>query len=159
MRLCFSGHRKLVGDGYRSPVSVKGLDRNGLRAVLVANIKELDKINKETECITIKKAVGLRKKIELLKKAKELSLSVSNIKDISVFLAEIEKKLKERKESKERKLKEQKEKEKARAEKKDEKKDKKEENKKETPDELAEKIKKEEEEQKKEKDKVLTKKE
>tara|TARA_Y100000310_G_scaffold102154_1_gene100348 strand:- start:12941 stop:13564 length:624 start_codon:yes stop_codon:yes gene_type:complete len=162
MRLSRAGYRKSVRLGYKSPVLVRGMDRNGMKPILVSNMRELEKINKDTESVIIKKNVGLRNKIELLKKAKDMALTISNMKDVPAFLAKIEKQLKARKENKQRLLKEQKEKEKQRIEKKKEK-DKKEaekDNKKEeTADELAEKVKKEEKEQKKEKDKLLTKKE
>ncbi|MAG08301.1 50S ribosomal protein L32e [Candidatus Woesearchaeota archaeon] len=160
MRRSLKGHKRIVREGYKSPVLVKSLDRTGLKIVFVGNIKELGRVDKDTESVVIRKTVGLRKKIELLKKAKELSLIISNIKNIPFFLAEAEKRLKERKENKEKKLKQQKEKEKEK-EKKGEKKEKgkeAEKKKEESDTELAERIEKEESEQKKEKDKVLTKK-
>jgi len=157
MRHGFKGHRKTIKVGYKSPVLVRGLTRSGLKIVYVSNIKELEKVDKGKECVIIKKTVGLKKMIELLKKAKELSLAVSNVKDIKEFLIKAEEMLKKKKEEKKKRLEEKKKKEKEKEKKKEEKKEK-EKKKEETADELAERVKKEEEEQKKEKDKVLTKK-
>ncbi|MEK6839492.1 MAG: eL32 family ribosomal protein, partial [Nanoarchaeota archaeon] len=54
--------------------------------------------------ITISSTVGMRKRIEIVKKAKEMKLRVLNIKDLDKFLAETEASLKQRKETKKSKL-------------------------------------------------------
>ena len=63
--------------------------------------------------ITIASTVGLKKRLEIARKAKEKNIIITNIKDITAFIQKIETQLKERKESKKAKAmtKEQKKKE------------------------------------------------
>jgi len=156
MRRGLKGYRRGISKGYKSPSLVKGIHPSGLRIIIISSIKELDKIKKEGEGIIIKKQVGLKKRVEIVKKAIESSIKILNIKEPSGFLSAIEEKLKKKKEKKEKKLdskeKKKKEKEKKAEEKKKEKKEKKEEVK--TEDEKKE----DEKEKKKEMDKLLTRK-
>jgi len=175
MRNKFKGYRKSPSSGYRSGRLVSGLNKHGLKLVLINNLNDLAKINdsnndnKNYETgIIIASSVGIKKKIEILKKCKELKLKVINVKDVDNFIntveAKIKKKKKEREEKKKKKETKKKEREKLAKEKKD--KETKEEKRKTTEGEgdLTEKIIKEEaqeqEKKKKEKqemDKVLTK--
>lgn len=150
IRLCKSGHRKMVRKGYCSPRAVYGLHPTGFREVIVRNTDDFKKINPKEDGAVIAADIGTKRRIALLKKAKETNITVLNFKDIDKFLNSVEEKRKAAKEEKEkRKLaKETKKKEKEKkAEKKEEK--------------LAEKITEEErkEKEKEEKDKVLTKRE
>jgi len=150
MRLQTKGHRKLVKPGYGSPRAVYGLHHSGLEIIRVSSEKCIREVNKEKQGIVVASAVGLRKKIELIKKAKVLGINILNIKDIDSFLKNAEEEIKKRKEGKDAKLKKKKEKESAKktpAKKKEEK----------LSEKLSEEDKKEIE--KKEKDKILTKKE
>ncbi|MBW2979982.1 50S ribosomal protein L32e [Candidatus Woesearchaeota archaeon] len=149
IRLGLRGYRKIVTKGYGSPKLVKGLHKSGLKPVLVISIKDIDSVNKEKEGIIIKGSIGLRKKVELVKKAKEKGIRILNLKDPDKFLKAVsesmEKKKQEKKklaEKKEKKAKEVKEKAKPKEEK----------------EELADKISDEEkkEAEKKERDKLLT---
>lgn len=65
--------------GYKSPRKVKGLHSSGLRIVNVSLVDDITKIKKEREGVTISKAVGMKKKLEILKKAKELDVRVLNL--------------------------------------------------------------------------------
>lgn len=140
MRLRKRGHRKKVEVGYKSPKEVRGLHSSGLKIKLVNSLKDIKDINKDKEGVIITKGVGLKKKIELIKKIIENRVTILNIKDPKAYLKDIEERLKKKKEEREKRkrVKEKKVKEK-----------------KEKKEELAEKIEKEEE--KKEKDKLLTK--
>ncbi len=153
MRHGFGGRSKCVSSGYRSPVSVRGLDRSGLKIIFVSNLNDLDNIDKKKEGIIISASVGKKKRLDLLKKALENSIKVLNFKDANSIAIKIEedfkkrvektKSLKEKKKEKEKELKK-------KANEKDEKKE-----------GLAEKIENEEEKvarEKQEKDKLLTKK-
>lgn len=145
LRHKFKGHITPVNEGFRSPKAVRGLHRTGLKQIVVRNVMELKKLNPKTDGIIIGN-VGIRKKIEIIKEAQILKLTILNVKDTNKFLEEVKKKQEEKKKEKEAK-----EKEKKKEEKKEEKKEVKEEKKEEVPEEDKKK------EEKKEKDKILTK--
>ena len=150
IRLSKAGHRKKVKVGYKSPKDVRFLHRRGLKIRFVNSFKDLEGIDKGKEGVIISGSVGLKKKIELIKKTIEKKITVLNIKNPDEFIKNKEEamKLKKDEKEKEKKTKEKKEKEKVKEEK----------EKKEEKGELAEKIEKEEKEkEKKEKDKLLTK--
>lgn len=151
VRLNIRGYSKGISIGYGSPKKVKELHKSGLKIILVSSLADLDKINKEKEGAMIKGSVGKRKKVDLVKKAKEKGIKILNLKDPDQFLKAVEENMKKKKEvkkklteKKEKKVKELKEKAKEKEEKEG----------------LADKIQTEEdkkEEDKKEKDKLLTK--
>ncbi len=147
IRLKKAGHQKKVSNGYGSPKKVRGLSRDGLIQVIVFNENELGAVNKEKEGIIIAKNVGTKKKVSLLKKAKEKGIKVLNL-NIDEYLKKKEEEIKKRLQKKRKK---EEEKEKKKEKKKDEKK----------KEELEEKLSDEEkkEKEKKEKDKLLTKRE
>ncbi len=161
MRLKIRGYKRSVSAGWGSPKKVRGLHSSGLKNEMVFSVKGLDQIDPKTAGITISGAVGQRKRLEIVKKAKELSIMVLNIKDTDKFLKDFEEKQKKTKEEKE-KTKKTKETKKKEAKKKADEKEK--EKEKEAAgavdDALAEKIATEEKKskEKEEKDKVLTKK-
>ena len=139
----------MVTTGYGSPKAVYGLHLSGLEKANINSVSPIESINKETQGIIISSAVGTKKRIEIIKKAKEAGIKILNIKDPDEFLKKIEENIKKKKEEKAKK-----EKKKKAAEKK------KKVAKKEKP-ELSEKLSEEEkkEAEKKEKDKLLTKQE
>lgn len=77
MRKKKGGWPKLVEVGYRSPKKVRGLHPSGFEEVLVNNVKDLEKISPQ-QAIRIGHTVGLRKRIMIIEKAKELSLKLLN---------------------------------------------------------------------------------
>lgn len=83
--------------GYSSPKKVRGLNPKGLKEVVVNNTEDLINI-KKGEAAVIGKNVGKRKKLKILKKAEELKINVSNIKDAKAFIKKVEETLKKRKE-------------------------------------------------------------
>ena len=145
VRLKRAGHAKKVADGYRGPKEVRGLSKEGLKIILVHNENELKNIDNTKEGIILASGVGLKNKIILLKKAKEIGINVLNL-NIDEYLKKKEELIK--KKSEKRKVKEDKRK-KRKEEKKDDKEAKLEEK-------LSDDEKKEVE--KKERDKLLTKK-
>ncbi len=78
MRLKLKSRPALVNIGYGSPRKVRGLHPSGKREVLVHNVEELEKINPEVEVARIAHTVGLRKRIQILERAKELGITVLN---------------------------------------------------------------------------------
>jgi large subunit ribosomal protein L32e len=140
LRLRKAGHQKAPAIGYKKPKSLK--------PILIKNPKELENI--KTPVIIAR--VGLKNKIEILKKAQQLNIQVLNVKNIEEILKQVEEKKKQKQETIKQKE-EKKKKFKEIAEKKAEKKETTEE--KEEKKEKIEEIKKEEE--KKEKKRVLEK--
>lgn len=102
MRRGLGSYRKEPSPGYGSPKLVRGLTRAGLREVLVFNVHDLSKITKD-DIVVISGNIGTRKKIEILKKIKELKLKVKNFKDVDGFLKKIEEKEAQKKKEKETK--------------------------------------------------------
>ena len=101
MRLKLRGNRRQPSIGFSSPSAVKNLTPLGYKIIIVHSVSQLAKIN---EPITIASDVGMKKRIEIAKKAKEKKLLVLNIKDLDKFIADAEAELKQRKESKKSKL-------------------------------------------------------
>ena len=75
----FKGRRKMPSPGYKSPVDAKGLHSTGLKIVRVSSIDEIKTINKEIEGAVISKAVGMKRRFDILKKAKELDVKILNL--------------------------------------------------------------------------------
>ena len=104
MRFKLRGYRKSPSIGYSSPKEVKYLNKKGLREILVNNINDLMNIdNKELNIVLLSSNLGLRKRLEILRKAKELKLNISNIRDIDSFINNTESFFKEKKKKKEEK--------------------------------------------------------
>ena len=91
MRLGRRGHRAMPSVGYKSPKSVRGLDRNGMLEVVVKNIADLKKVDTKTQIAVIGGTVGAKKKIDILNEAKKMKLSFSNVKNIDKKLGELTK--------------------------------------------------------------------
>ncbi len=147
VRLKKAGHARKVSDGYGSPKELRGLNKDGLKIIRIHNEQELDNIVKEKEGIILSSNIGIKNKINLLKKAKEKGITILNI-NADEYLKKKEEEIKKRLEKKKA------EKEKRKKKKEEEEKVKKEEK-------LEEKLSDEEkkEKEKKEKDKLLTKRE
>ncbi len=107
MRHQFKGYNRRVKQGWRSPVAVRGFHGKGVEPVLISNVSELNKVKKD-QGIIVSGKVGLKKRIDILKKAEELKILVLNLKPESVMVkAESMKKQKdeEKKEKTEKKKK------------------------------------------------------
>lgn len=116
LRLKKAGHRKKPSHGFGSPKKVRYLTLEGLRPKLIKNLSDLNFV-KDNEIIILSSKIGIRKKIQVLEKIKELKLKISNIKNIDEFIKDVKEKVKQRKELSKKKA-EQKQKEKAKASKK-----------------------------------------
>jgi len=154
MRLEFAGYNKVVKVGYGSPKDVKYLDKSGLMPVLVKNVNMLSIIDASKEGALISGRLGMRKKIDVIKKAIELKIKLLNVKDPLEFIKECENKISARKSLKSKNLaeKENKKKEVSKTPKKDQK-EKKDENL--SEEELAVKNEEEEKKKKAEQEKIL----
>lgn len=144
IRLGFKGRAKKVSRGYRSPRKIRGLHKSGLQESVIKSMGDLKELNAKENCLIISSSLGDRKRIEILRKTKELGFNILNIKDVDDYIKKVEYKINSRKKIKKGEAEKKKEKEvkiKGKKEK------------------LAEKVNEEEKQkiEKKEKDKVLTK--
>ncbi len=64
--------------GYRQPKKIRGKHPSGYEEILIKNINQLNKVNKETQAVRISATVGAKKKQEIIKKANELKIKVLN---------------------------------------------------------------------------------
>ncbi|WP_237699713.1 50S ribosomal protein L32e [Vulcanisaeta moutnovskia] len=83
IRLEIKGYPKRVKVGYGKPRLVKNLHPTGFKLVLVHRPEEVDKVDPNTEAIVIGRTVGLRKRVEIVKRAIERGVRVMNVtKDV-----------------------------------------------------------------------------
>ena len=78
MRLQLKGYPPIVKVGYGSPRDLRGLHPSGLKPVIVSSAKELEGLDPSRHIVYIAGNVGLRKRIELIKLARERGLRVAN---------------------------------------------------------------------------------
>jgi large subunit ribosomal protein L32e len=78
MRQHYAYRRNVVSIGYGSPKAARFLHPSGFKEVMVHNVKDLEKINPETEAARVAHKVGMRKRIEIESKADELKIRVLN---------------------------------------------------------------------------------
>ncbi|MCP3681151.1 MAG: 50S ribosomal protein L32e [bacterium] len=101
MRLGKKGYPRCVAVGFGSPKAVKGLTKDGMISVVISSVNDIQNIDPKTQVVVIAKNVGLRKKVDIVKKAIEAKLKISNLKKPEEFLnkvqAEIDKKRAEKK--------------------------------------------------------------
>ena len=89
MRLNKKGYRKCVTPGYGSPKKVKFLHPSGLQIVLVFSVSDLKDLDPKIHGTLISSTVGLKKKLAIINKAKELSITLLNIKDPEKFVKDV----------------------------------------------------------------------
>ena len=78
MRLRRKGYPPSVEIGYGAPAAVRGLHPSGLRPVRVSNPAELESLNPREHIVVVASSVGLRKKLQIIEKARSLGLRVAN---------------------------------------------------------------------------------
>lgn len=95
MREKIKGHRRLPSIGWSSPVEVKYLNPEGYEQILIYNVQDLLSTNSPK---IISSGVGLKKRLEIVKKAKEKNIKILNIPNLDEFIKKIEENIKKRKE-------------------------------------------------------------
>ena len=70
--------RVLPSPGFSSPKAVRGLHPSGYEEVLVFNVSDLEKINPETQAVRISSKVGMKKRLMIEEKAKDMGLKILN---------------------------------------------------------------------------------
>ena len=113
LRRHMKGRGFIPSPGYGSPKAVRGFHPCGLKEILIHNLKEIETVNQKSECIRIAKAVGRKKRIEIVKIVKEKKIKVLNPQRAE----KPKKKIKKKETKKEEKPKEEKVKEKKKEEK------------------------------------------
>jgi len=96
LRLHRGSRLPIVTDGFRGPVEVRGLHKSGKNMVLVHNMSQLLSL-KPAEDAAIIADIGKRKKYDLIKKASELNIMITNVISVQKTLDKIEKDVKVRK--------------------------------------------------------------
>ncbi len=84
------GNAKKVSPGFKSPVAVKGLSRQGLVINHVSTAVAMQKLQAKKDAIIIGSTVGKRKRLLLLAEAQKLGLKVLNVKDAAAYKTAIE---------------------------------------------------------------------
>ncbi|MHA1338671.1 MAG: 50S ribosomal protein L32e [Promethearchaeota archaeon] len=64
--------------GYRCPKKVRYLHPSGYKEVVISNIKDLENLNPKKHAIKLSKKLGMKKKIELVEKIKDLKFKILN---------------------------------------------------------------------------------
>jgi large subunit ribosomal protein L32e len=82
MRLSVKGWPKLVKVGYRGPRPVRYLHPSGLKDVLVHNLAELENLSPETDAARLASALGKKKRLEIVRRARQLSIRVLNARGL-----------------------------------------------------------------------------
>ena len=78
MRQHYGYRPPVVSIGYGSPREARFLHPSGFREVMVHNVKDLAKIRPEQEAARVAHSVGMKKRLEIEKKAEELKIRVLN---------------------------------------------------------------------------------
>ncbi len=78
MRLKLKGYPPLVSVSYSMPSDLRFLHPSGLAPVTVSSVKDLEKLDPSKHIVYISSTVGLKKRIELVKLAKEKGFKVAN---------------------------------------------------------------------------------
>jgi len=78
MRLKLKGYPPVVQIGYGTPNIIKNLHPSGYKSVVVSNVKDFKDLNPTKHIIYIASSVGLKKRIELIKLAKECGFRIAN---------------------------------------------------------------------------------
>ncbi len=104
MRMGIRGKKLLPAVGFRSPTETRGLTRSGLVVLVVSNVEDLKKVDPKKHGVFFAAGLGMRKRVEIAKKAIEMKITLENAKDAQKFIDESKKIIEGRKkESSERK--------------------------------------------------------
>ncbi len=69
---------KMPTPSYSSPSKTKGLHASGKREVMIYKVSDIDSVDKDTEAARISSAVGIKKRIDIIKHAEKLKIRVLN---------------------------------------------------------------------------------
>jgi len=100
IRLKLRGRAKYVSVGYRGPKKVRYLHKSGLQQHIVRSIVDLEVLDAKKTCLIVSSSLGDRKRIIILKKAKERGFNILNFDNPDEFIKNIEDKINLKKEKK-----------------------------------------------------------
>ncbi len=113
MRVHMKGHRRHPAIGFSSPPAVRGLTHDGFKIISVHTLQDLSLVKDKTkEAVLLASSIGMKKRLPLLKKARELHLKVLNYKNLDTVIKLMEdsftlrKELVKKKEQKKKQVKE-----------------------------------------------------
>lgn len=78
VRLSRKGYLPTPNIGYRSPKNIRNIHPSGFIDVLVSNLDELKKLDPNIHAVRISHTVGLRKKLEISRIAKDMKFKLVN---------------------------------------------------------------------------------
>ncbi|MDD5253607.1 MAG: eL32 family ribosomal protein [Candidatus Nanoarchaeia archaeon] len=107
MRRGLRGYRRSARIGFSTPRKTYGLNKDGLKGIVVKNLRDLESI-KENNIIILSSTIGSKNRIEILKKIKEKNLKISNIKNVDDYIQKAEEIFNKKRETKRTKLQERK---------------------------------------------------
>jgi large subunit ribosomal protein L32e len=77
MRIKKKGWPKSIQIGYRSPKKVWGFHPSGFKEIIIYNVTDLERVN-SGNVVRIGGTVGMKKKLNIIKRAKELKIQIVN---------------------------------------------------------------------------------
>ncbi len=83
IRKSIKGAGNKVSIGYGTPKEMKNIHPSGYKEVLIRSLNDLERVNPKEEAIRISSTIGLKKRLEILKIAKEKGIHVLNPQVIS----------------------------------------------------------------------------
>jgi len=78
MRLKLKGYPPVATVGYRTPQIIRGLHPSGLKPVVVNNVADLSKYKPDEVIVYIGRSVSLRKRLEIVDKARSAGFLIAN---------------------------------------------------------------------------------
>jgi large subunit ribosomal protein L32e len=78
MRQHYAYRRNVVSIGFGGPRAARHLHPSGFREVMVHNVRDVERLDPKTQAARIAHKVGMRKRIDIEKKADELKIRVLN---------------------------------------------------------------------------------
>jgi len=72
----------LPNPGYGTPAALRGLNKDGFKEVIVNNINDISSVDPKTQVAVIASGVGAKKKESIVAKAKELKVTITNVKSL-----------------------------------------------------------------------------
>ena len=78
MRLQVKGYPPIVKSGYGTDRRLRNLHPSGLKPVIVHNLSELEGLDPKKHIVYIASTIGLRKRMKIVERARELGLRVAN---------------------------------------------------------------------------------
>jgi len=78
MRLKLKGYPPVASVGYGTQNVIRGLHPKGLKPIVVHTVRDLQGLNPKDVVIYVASNVGLRKRVEIVSKARELGFLIAN---------------------------------------------------------------------------------